>query len=282
MSFAEPRNATCSRVALTFYVVHVLGSRSGLDAFDRRTEKVSERIRLSVPEAREINALEDHSGVLWITYTSGNGLASWNRHTRQLTLYSFKDREPPASELSGVAGIHEDADGNLWLATHGSGLVRIDPSRRTAVRYRHSPLDLDLEKSTSSARSPGRFKTDSRSDSHNEPGERNVGRPRIHGELLKLGIDIGETSVSKYMIRGRRPPSQTWRTFLHNHFHSLVSVDFFTVPTIRFQILYVFSVLAHERRRTALWRHGSSDLRMDGSTTPGSFSLGHCSTISVT
>jgi putative transposase len=56
-------------------------------------------------------------------------------------------------------------------------------------------------------------------------------------------------SVSKYLIRRRRPPSQTWRTFLENHVKSLVSVDFFTVPTIRFQLLYVFLVLAHERRR---------------------------------
>jgi len=75
------------------------------------------------------------------------------------------------------------------------------------------------------------------------------GAPRIHGELLKLGIDIGETSVSKYLVRRHKPPSQTWRTFLDNHVKSMVSVDFFTVPTIRFQVLYVFLVLAHERRR---------------------------------
>jgi len=75
------------------------------------------------------------------------------------------------------------------------------------------------------------------------------GAPRIHGELLKLGINIGETSVSKYLVHQRKPPPQTWRTFLDNHLQSLVSVDFFTVPTIRFQILYVFLVLAHDRRR---------------------------------
>jgi putative transposase len=75
------------------------------------------------------------------------------------------------------------------------------------------------------------------------------GAPRIHSELLKLGIDIGETSVSKYMQRRRRPPSPTWRTFLENHVQNMVSVDSFTVPTIRFQILYVFLVLAHDRRR---------------------------------
>jgi len=75
------------------------------------------------------------------------------------------------------------------------------------------------------------------------------GAPRIHGELLKLGINIGETSVGKYMGRRRKSPSQTWRTFLENHVKTMVSVDFFTVPTIRFQVLYVFLVLAHDRRR---------------------------------
>jgi len=75
------------------------------------------------------------------------------------------------------------------------------------------------------------------------------GAPHIHGELLKLGLEIGETSVGKYMLRRRKPPSQTWRTFLENHVKELVSVDFFTVPTVRFQVLYVFLVLAHDRRR---------------------------------
>jgi len=74
------------------------------------------------------------------------------------------------------------------------------------------------------------------------------GAPHIHGELLKLGIEISETSVAKYMLRHRKPPSQTWRTFLNNHARNLVSIDFFTVPTIRFQVLYVFLGLAHARR----------------------------------
>jgi hypothetical protein len=75
------------------------------------------------------------------------------------------------------------------------------------------------------------------------------GAPCIHGELLKLGIDLGETSVSKYMVRSRKPLSQTWRTFLENHVQPLVSIDFFMVPRLRFQVLYVFLVLAHDRRR---------------------------------
>ena len=66
------------------------------------------------------------------------------------------------------------------------------------------------------------------------------GAPRIHGELLKLGIDISESSVSKYMLRCRKPPSQSWRTFLENHATQMVSIDFFTVPTIRFQVLLCF------------------------------------------
>jgi putative transposase len=81
------------------------------------------------------------------------------------------------------------------------------------------------------------------------PGQPHLGAPRIHGELLKLGIDIGESSVSKYIVRPRKPPSQTWCKFLENHANQPVSIDFFTVPTIRFQILCVFLVLAHDRRR---------------------------------
>jgi putative transposase len=75
------------------------------------------------------------------------------------------------------------------------------------------------------------------------------GAPRIHGELLKLGIEITEPTVAKYMLRRSKPPLQSWRTFLDNHVKSMVSVDFFIVPTIRFQVLYVFLVLAHDRRR---------------------------------
>jgi putative transposase len=75
------------------------------------------------------------------------------------------------------------------------------------------------------------------------------GAPRIHGELQKLGLEISQATVSKYTVRPNRPPSQTWRTFLDNHVGSLVSVDFFTVPTVMFKVLFVFVVLAHDRRR---------------------------------
>lgn len=75
------------------------------------------------------------------------------------------------------------------------------------------------------------------------------GAPRIHGELLKLGIAISERTVSRLMPKNRKPPSQTWRAFLNNHVQDLVSVDFFTVPTATFRVLFVLVVLAHHRRR---------------------------------
>jgi len=75
------------------------------------------------------------------------------------------------------------------------------------------------------------------------------GAPRIHGELLKLGIDVSQATVSKYMVRRRNPPSQSWRAFLSNHAHDIISVDFFTVPTATFRVLYVFVLLDNARRR---------------------------------
>ena len=75
------------------------------------------------------------------------------------------------------------------------------------------------------------------------------GAPRIHGELLKLGVEISERTVSRLMPKHRKPPSQTWKAFLNNHVQGLASVDFFTVPTISFRVLFVFVVPAHHRRR---------------------------------
>ena len=72
------------------------------------------------------------------------------------------------------------------------------------------------------------------------------GAPRIHGELVKLGINISERTVSRLLPKRRTPPSQTWRTFFSNHVRDLVSLDFFTVPTA---VLFVLVVLVHHRRR---------------------------------
>jgi len=78
------------------------------------------------------------------------------------------------------------------------------------------------------------------------------GAPRIHGELLKLGIDVGQTTVAKYMAKKRGLPSQGWKTFLVNHADGIASMDLFVVPTISFRLLYGFLILLHARREL-LW-----------------------------
>jgi transposase InsO family protein len=78
------------------------------------------------------------------------------------------------------------------------------------------------------------------------------GAPRIHGELLKLGFEIAESTVSKYMIRRRGPPSQTWRTFLRNHADAIAAIDLCVIPTLTFDCLFAFLVVGHGRRQL-LW-----------------------------
>ena len=73
--------------------------------------------------------------------------------------------------------------------------------------------------------------------------------PRIHGELLKLGIAVAQSTVAKYMVKRRGPPSQTWRTFLRNHADGIAAADLFVVPTIGFKLLYYLVILAHGRRK---------------------------------
>jgi hypothetical protein len=78
------------------------------------------------------------------------------------------------------------------------------------------------------------------------------GAPRIYGELLKLGIEICQTSVAKYMARRRAPPSQGWKTLLRNHAEGIVAMDLFVVPTISFRLLYGLLIVGHDRRQI-LW-----------------------------
>jgi hypothetical protein len=74
------------------------------------------------------------------------------------------------------------------------------------------------------------------------------GAPRIHGELLKLGFEVAQSSVAKYMVKRRAPPSQGWRTFLHNHAPDIAAMDLFVVPTIRFDLLYALVIVRLDRR----------------------------------
>src|SRR5512132_3508231 len=110
-----------------------------------------------------------------------------------------------------------------------------------------SPLNAALTADTSG---PSKYVGDySRAHRQDGRGESAVGAPRIHGELRKLGLEVSERTVSRLLRRRRRPPSQTWRTFLTNHLTSLVSLDFFTVPTVTGRVLFVLVLLSHHRRR---------------------------------
>ena len=113
------------------------------------------------------------------------------------------------------------------------------------------------------------------------------GAPRIHGELLKLGIDVSQATVAKYTVRRRQPPSQTWRTFLANHVGQIVAADFLVVPTATGRLLFVLVLLSHPRRRvvhvavtaqpTAAWTAQQLREAFPWATAPR-----YCSTIAIT
>jgi hypothetical protein len=88
------------------------------------------------------------------------------------------------------------------------------------------------------------------------------GAPRIHGELLKLGFEIAQSTVSKYMVRGQKPPSQSWKTFLRSHADAIAAIDLCVVPTVTFERLFAFLIVGHGRRQL-LWfavaRHPTAD-----------------------
>ena len=77
------------------------------------------------------------------------------------------------------------------------------------------------------------------------------GAPRIHGELLKLGFEVAQSSVARYMVKRRGPPSQGWRTFLRNHAPEVAAMDLFVVPTIGFDLLYAFIIIRLDRRNSS-------------------------------
>ena len=110
-------------------------------------------------------------------------------------------------------------------------------------------LGLEIPTSGRAAKDRSRIARSYPADEHREPA---VGRPRIHGELLKLGFEVAEGTVSKYMIKHRGPPSQTWRTFLRNHADAIAAVDLCLVPTLTFECLFAFLVVSHGRRQL-LW-----------------------------
>ena len=143
----------------------------------------------------------------------------------------------------------------VWLSRLWSGwqsaLALVQPE--TVVRWHRQGFKLYWR--WKSRKKPGRPKIDvkirmliQRMSRENQTW----GAPRILSELLLLGHAVAESTVAKYMARRPKPPSQTWRTFLNNHADQIAAVDFFTVSTIAFRVLYVFLVLRHDRRMSSV------------------------------
>jgi transposase InsO family protein len=201
------------------------------------------------------------AAVVALRMSLGGTLRSAFRTRAELALENLALRQKLANlrHTSGRPRIHM-ADRTFWLALSqlwsrwADVLVIVKPD--TVVRWHRAGFRLFW-----------RWKSRSRTPAQNDVSpevkaliqqmaEANVGlgAPRIHGGLLKLGIDISERSVSRFLPpKPRKPPSQTWRTFLDNHLRSMASIDFLTVPTATFHVLYVFLVLSHDRRRVVHW-----------------------------
>jgi hypothetical protein len=101
------------------------------------------------------------------------------------------------------------------------------------------------------------------------------GAPRIHGELLMLGFDVSERSVSRWMKRAPRDPelARRWLAFLRNHREAIMAMDFFTVPTVTFNLLYCFFIISHDRRRIVHINHSASHQQLDRAAAKRSVSL---------
>ncbi|HEY4046995.1 MAG TPA: two-component regulator propeller domain-containing protein [Acidobacteriaceae bacterium] len=116
-----------------------VATRGHLDEFDRKTGKVTRDI--SIPLSSAFRFYEDRFGVFWIFHNSPNALSVFDRKTSTLSNYSFHEPDSCATALTVVMDVTEDRDGNLWLATHGAGLLEFDREHQRLIRYRNSPSD---------------------------------------------------------------------------------------------------------------------------------------------
>lgn len=117
-----------------------IGSSAGLSEFDRLSGKVLRHVQM--PDSVQVRLFEDRAGRFWITQASGNGLALFDPDLDSVTPYSFYEQDPGANALTGVMGIAEDADGNLWLGSPGRGLIRLNRERNRFHHYGYQPQDV--------------------------------------------------------------------------------------------------------------------------------------------
>ena len=174
---------------------------------------------------------------------------------------SRNSRAPPSTECAppqvpGPFGILQHRPAGVYRDIRaGSQYSRRAEDRQTgngaplASCWLPGLLALEIATAGRAAEYSGRNSRFYSRDEHCQPA---LGCTRIHGELLKLGIDVGQTTVAKYMVKTKRPPSQGWKIFLVNHADGIASMDLFVVPTISFRLLYGFLILLHARREL-LW-----------------------------
>ena len=168
---------------------------------------------------------------------------------------------PRSAASTGRAGAHPIAPN----ATHADGSVAVGGTRAVVDRMAHSTCHREAgdRHCLASTRRPPVWTWKSRRRRGRPTTPTDVrtlirtmaeanprwGAPRIHGELLRVGIDVSQATVAKYIGRRHRPPSQTWRTCLQNHVGQIVAADFFVVPTVTCRLVFVLVRLAHDRRR---------------------------------
>ena len=163
----------------------------------------------------------------------------------QLTVYQRTTKCPRISNGDRIL--------RSWLSRHWPGwrnaLVIVQP--RTVIAWQRKRFRDHWAKLSKQGR-PGRPPVSKEIRALiRKMSEANTGwgSPRIVGELRKLGIDVAKSTVEKYRVRPKKQPSPTWKAFLKNHVRDLVSIDFFVVPTVRFNVLFVLVVRAHYRRK---------------------------------
>ncbi|MCP4471875.1 MAG: transposase [Gammaproteobacteria bacterium] len=188
--------------------------------------------------------LKIYLGTLLSAFRAQSELAIENLALRQ-QLATLKSRNP-RPKLSNSDRLFWVVISHLWSNWH-AGLHIVQPA--TVIRWHRMGFKLYWKRKSRRLGRPGtdlEVKQLVQKTSRENPL---WGAPRVHGELLKLGIQVSQATVSKYLVRSKKPPSQTWRTFLDNHATDLISIDFLTVPTATFRVLYVLVILSHERRR---------------------------------
>ncbi len=163
---------------------------------------------------------------------------------QQLAILEHKSKRPRLRKRDRIFWV---CLSRIWTRWH-SVLLIVQPN--TVVRWHRRGFKLFWRWKSRSKSGRPRIETEIRQLIHRMSRENTGwGVPRIQSELALLGHVVSEATVRKYRIQHRKPPSQTWRTFLDNHMTDIVAIDFFTVPTATFRILFAFIVLRHGRRR---------------------------------